>query len=332
MTKFLDGIYKYFSYIIILLSLVAYLAYQTLVFEGSIKQALIDPQTWVHTLFVIWIQVNAVSAAFDAGVSTGVSSKEFELADKLNNKLINSVNNEMEAFRKYIKALNDHELQNIREDYLFKVGDKKVEELTKKERKKYNNLQPIRHDIYGFNLPLYYEMSKNGTIKYQAFVRKNQGKLIKQAKKIFSGVLFAGMTFNMAFSLSQLGPAFISLAIIFSGLIITYLMNYVPQVYKFKVELPKKVILKNTIYNSFIDFKNGSHVLKKLKLEDEPVIQEKQVIQKNTDPVIGPKVEVVELPLIENKPINTQESKDKSLTERPASPQFDTLKNEPLGI
>src|SRR5690554_6646310 len=148
MTKFMDGLYKYFTWIVIALSLLAYFAYQILEFEGSIEQTISDWQTWVHALFVIYINVLTVSGAFDSGVSSGINSQEFNLADKLNNKIITSVNNEMDDFRDYVKKLNQHELQTLRDDFLFKVGDKEVEELTEKELKKYKNLKPIRHDIY----------------------------------------------------------------------------------------------------------------------------------------------------------------------------------------
>jgi hypothetical protein len=178
----------------------------------------------------------------------------------------------MGDFRNYVKSLNHHELQNLRDDFLFKVGDKEVKDLTKKELKQYNDLKPIRHDIYGFNLPLYYEMSKNGQVKYQASSKKNEGKRIKQFTKLFTGVLFAGMTVNVAFSVDNIGNAFVSLLIISVGLILTYLLTFFPQVFKYKNDLPKKVILKKTLYDSYTNFKNGTHTLKELK-DEKPIIE-----------------------------------------------------------
>lgn len=278
MTKFMDGLYKYFVWIIIALSMIAYFAYMVLDFQGDIERTIEDWQTWVHVLFVVYLNVTMVSAALDSGVSVGISSEEFELADKLNNQIITSVNNEMEDFRKYVKKLNEHELQTLRDDYLFKVGDKKVEELTKKELRKYKKLKPLRHDIYGFNLPLYYEISKSGQVKYQASIKKNQGKLWKIIKKIFNGILFAGMTINVTFSIDNVGAALTSLLIISSGLFLTFIMTFFPQVYKFRKELPKKVILKKTLYNSFIEYKNGIHKLKVLELAETPLKKDEQAI------------------------------------------------------
>jgi len=277
MTKFMDGLYKYFTWLVLALSMLAYFAYQILDFQGSIEKTLLDWRTWLHVAFVIYLNVTMVDGAFDSGTYTGISTQEFNLADKLNNQIITSVNNEMGDFRDYVKALNHHELQNLRDDFLFKVGDKKVEELTKKELKQYNNLKPIRHDIYGFNLPLYYEISKNGQVRYQASVKKNEGKKRKKIGKLFTGILFAGMTLNVVFSVGNVGNAFISLLIIGVGLILTYLLTFFPQVFKFKNDLPKKVILKKTLYDSYTAYKNGTHKLKDL----EEVIEEQ--IEPKTD-------------------------------------------------
>ena len=279
MPKFMDKVYKNYVWIIIALSLIGYFAYRVMSFDGSLESTLKDHSTYVNILFVIWLNVNMVSGAYDSGTSNGLNSKEFELADKLNNKLITNVNNEMKNFRDYVKALNIHELVTVQEDYLFKVGDKKVSELTEEERKVYDALKPIRHNIYGFNLPLYYEVTKNGNINYQASMRKNEGKLKKQIRKGFTGILFGAMTVNMMFALENVGTAFVSLLIISVGLIITFLMTYFPQMFKFKYEIPKKVVLKNTLYDSYVDYKKGNHKLKKIKEVDD----EETVISNNAD-------------------------------------------------
>lgn len=271
MAKYLDKLYKGSVWIIITLSLIAYFAYRVMSLDGSITATLYDYQTYVQLLFVIFINVNMVSGSYDSATSQGINSEEFDLADKLNNKIIESVNNEMQDFRAYIKRLNQHELITLQEDYLFKVGDKTFDELTEQELKEYHALKPIRHNIYGFNLPLYYELSKNHEVNYAASIKKDEGKRKKQIKKVFSAALFATMTINMMFSADNVGAAFTSLIIISVGLALTFIMTFVPQLYKFKVELPKKVILKNTLYNSYIAFKNGTHKLKELKY-DEKVI------------------------------------------------------------
>lgn len=268
MAKLLDRVYKGSVWIIITLSLIAYFTYRVMSFDGSLSATLLDYQTYVQLLFVIFINVNMVSGAYDSGTTNGINSEEFNLADEVNNKIIQSVNNEMTDFRAYIKKLNQHELITLQEDYLFKVGDKKLDELTDDELKEYHKLKPIRHNIYGFNLPLYYELSKSHEVSYAASIKKDEGKRKKQIRKIFSAALYATMTINMMFAMDNVGAAFLSLVIISVGLILTFVMTYIPQVYKFKVELPKKVLLKNNLYNSFIAFKNGTHKLREIKNEE----------------------------------------------------------------
>jgi hypothetical protein len=269
MAKFMDKMYKNYVWIVIALSLIIYLAYRVMSFDGTLQVTVEDPQTWIQLLFVVWLNVNMVSGAYDNATSAGLQSEEFELADELNNKIVQSVNNEMKDFRSYVKALNEHELVSVREDYLFKVGDKTVDELTEEEKKEYDELKPVRHNIYGFNLPLYYDITKSGEIGYKTSIKKDEGKRRKQIRKVFTGVLFGAMTINMVFALDNIGSAFTSLLIIMGGLAITFLMTYFPQLFKFKYEIPKKVVLKNTLYKSYISYKNGTHKLKELNNNKE---------------------------------------------------------------
>lgn len=266
MNKFMNWVYKYSVWLIMTLGLVAYLAFHTLQFEGEIESTLSDWRTYVHLVFVVFLQIMMVSASYDQALNQGVQTEEFELAEELNNEIIASVNNEMADFRAYVKKLNEHELQSIREDYLFSIGDKTVEELTPKEKKAYDKLKPVVHNIYGFNLPLFYELDKENKVSYKASIEKNEGKRKRMLKKVFTGVLFGSMTLNVAFSVDNVGAAFISLAIIAVSLFSTFVITFFPQMFKLKYELPKKVILKRTLYHSFIDYKNGTHTLKKLEV------------------------------------------------------------------
>lgn len=282
MTKWMDKVYRNSIWILISILLIGYFFYRTMSFTGSLEAVLRDWRTWVHMAFVIFLQITMVSGAYDFGNNIGLTSEEFELADKLNNKIVTSVNNEMTDFRAYIKRLNEHELQSIREDYLFSIGDKTVYDLTKKEQKAYDKLKPIQHNIYGFNLPLYYEMTKNGKIEYKAAIRKNEGKTAKQVQRMFIGVIFGAMTINVMFAWANVWDAFVSVLVIASGLLATFILIFFPQVWKFKFELPKKVMLKNTLYNSYINFKQGTHVLKELVL-GKATEQEKTALDETPD-------------------------------------------------
>ena len=265
----MDKLYRYSSWVVLSLSLLGYLFYQILVFNGSITNAINDIQTWVHLGFVVYVNVTMAGASFDSGTSWGLLSDEFKLADELNNKIIKSVNNEMDTFRTFVKKLNESELKTIQDDYLFSVGDKKVEELTPKQKRTYDRLKPIQHNVYGFNLPLYYEMSRNGKVKYQASIKRNQGKLWIKLNRGLSGLLFGAMTVNMIVSFENIGSALTSLMVIMVGLGLTFIMISMPQMFKLRYNIPQKVILKKTLYDSYIEYKNGTHTLVKHELNEK---------------------------------------------------------------
>lgn len=266
MTKFLDGVYKYSLWVILALGLFGYFAFKVLIFDATIGVIIRDWYSWVHTGFVIALHLVMQEAAWETGDSSGMASEEFQLADKLNNEIIQSVNNEMQDFRAYTKKINDHELQTLREDFLFKHGDKKVEELTEKELKAFKKLKPIQHDIYGFNLPLYYEISKNGQVSYQATMSKNKGKTGRRIRKVVNATLYSLLAVGMVFNLSGIGEAMLSVMTIAAMLCITAIMSFVPRVAKYKRDLPRKVLMKNIFYNSYIQYKNGTHKLKELTI------------------------------------------------------------------
>ncbi len=275
MNKLLDNVYKYSVWIVTSLAIIGYFAYKTLTFDGSIESVLNSWDTWTNLAFIIFLNITVQSGAIDSGISNGLSSEEFELADKLNNKIIGSVNNEMDDFRVFIKKLNKAELLRMQEDFLFSVGDKKVEDLSDKELKKFKKLKPIQHNVYGFNLPLFYELTRDGKINYRASFNRNKGRAKARIMKIVSGVMFGGLTINMAFNTTGLGEALVSVLIIGIGLMLTFVMSFVPYTFKLRFDLPKKVILKKTLYDSYIDYKTGSHKLVKVnqevKLKDEVI-------------------------------------------------------------
>ena len=272
MSKFLNGVYRYSLWIVLALGLVGYFAFKVLIFDTTIDLLIKDWYSYIHTGFVIALHFVTQEAAWETGDTVGMSSEEFELADKLNDEIIKSVNNEMADFRTYTKRINEHELQTLREDFLFKVGDKKVEELTKHELKLYKKLKPIQHDIYGFNLPLYYEVSKAGKVTYQATMSKNKGKNGKRVTKFINAILYSFLTIGMVFNIKGIGEALLSVLTIATMLCITALMAFIPRVAKYKRDLPRKVLMKNNFYNSYIQYKNGTHKLKELKIgvEEKP--------------------------------------------------------------
>ena len=270
-SKLLDNLYKNLTWLIVLMSIIGYLAYRTFRMEGDIQSVANDPNTWLNIAFVIWLNLNVQSGAINSGITAGVDSEEFKAADEVNNKIIKSVYNEMVEFRKYVKTLNYNEMVRLQEDFLYKYGVDDVSELNKKQLRKFKRLKPIRHDISGFNLPLYYELTKNGEIKYESSFNKNKGMLRKRAGKVLTGILFGALSVNIAFNIDGLGEAMMSVIVISTNLIITYLLSFMPPMFRLKFVIPKGVILKHTLYSGYIEYKKGTHILKEIPMEKEVV-------------------------------------------------------------
>lgn len=268
-SKLLDNLYKNLTWLIVLMSIIGYLAYRTFQMQGDIQSVANDPNTWLNIAFVIWLNLNVQSGAINSGISAGVDSEEFKAADEVNNKIIKSVNNEMVEFRKYVKTLNYNEMVRLQEDFLYKYGVDDVSELNKKQLRKFKRLKPIRHDISGFNLPLYYELTKNGEIKYESSFNKNKGMLRKRAGKVLTGILFGALSVNIAFNIDGLGEAMMSVIVISTNLIITYLLSFMPPMFRLKFVIPKGVILKHTLYSGYIEYKKGTHILKEIPIKKE---------------------------------------------------------------
>lgn len=268
-SKLLDNLYKNLTWLIVLMSIIGYLAYRTFRMEGDIQSVANDPNTWLNIAFVIWLNLNVQSGAINSGITAGVDSEEFKAADEVNNKIIKSVNNEMVEFRKYVKTLNYNEMIRAQENFLYKYGVNDVSELNKKQLRKFKRLKPIRHDISGFNLPLYYELTKNGEIKYESSFNKNKGIWRKRAGKVLTGILFGALSVSIVFNIDGLGEAMMSVIVISTNLIITYLLSFMPPMFRLKFVIPKGVILKHTLYSGYIEYKKGTHILKEIPMKKE---------------------------------------------------------------
>jgi len=283
-SKLLDKLYRNLTWLIVLMSIIGYLAYRTFQMDGNIESVATDPNTWLNIGFVIWLNLNVQNGAINSGISAGVDSEEFKAADEINNKIIKSVNNEMPEFRKYVKTLNYNERIRLEEDLLYKYGVDDKSELNRKQLRAFNRLKPIRHDISGFNLPLYYELTKNGEINYASSFNKNKGIWTRRLGKVISGLLFGAISVNIVFNVSGLGEAMMSVIVISAGLIITYLASFMPPMFRLKFAIPKGVILKHTLYSSYVDWKNGTH-----KLKDIPIVEEVKVVEEK--PIVEVEVE-----------------------------------------
>lgn len=252
MENVMSKVVKHSVWVVLILSLVLYFAFQIMSFSGDITQIYLDWTAWLNVGIVVVLNVQMVSAATDAALNHGINTEEFKLADDINNKLIIKYNNNKEAFREYVRDINKHDLESRREDYLFSIGDKTVDELSPKELKKYNKIKGVVHNIHGFNTALLTEPSGNGKeIKYGIEVNIKKNMLRKKLSKVLNGVLLAGLTINMAVNFGNFGNAFTSLLVITGGLAITFIMIYVPLYTKLKHTVPSAVMRKHTLFSGF---------------------------------------------------------------------------------
>ena len=251
MNKVFDKLYKYSIWIIVAVSILAYLFFRIIEFDGDIKGVLLSFSAWLNLAFVIFLNLTVQEGSINSAISYGLNSEEFKLADKINNTILEECNPKIKEFRAYIKNLNREELEKKRDDFLFAVGDKTVEELDEKELKKYNKLKGITRDITGFNLSLYYTANRQGKIKYGASYNRSKGTLFRKGKKVINGVLFGAMTVNVAIAASNFGAAMMAVLIISFGLMLTFVMSFVPSAFRLKYQIPQKVVEKNSLWKSF---------------------------------------------------------------------------------
>lgn len=259
MSDFIDRAMRFSAWIIMVVSLIAYFAYQVLDFRGSIETIISDWKTYVHMAFVIFISIQMINASSDSAITNGMKTEEFQMANELDAKLIVEFNNNTKEIREYVKLINKHELQSIRDDFLYKYGDLSYEELPVKLKRKYDNLKPVVHNVYGFNIPLNYDVKKSKTINYS--VSNGSGKILfKKITKVLSSVLFGVMTIDMVVNFENIGSAMISILIITSGLLITFVSTYVPQYNRYKTKIPNQVLIKNTFMNGYKEWKSAPKV------------------------------------------------------------------------
>lgn len=266
MGNFIDKAMRFSTWIILVVSLIAYFAYQVLDFNGDITTLVNDWRSYVHMLFVIFISVQMINASNDSAISNGIKTNEFTTANELDAKLITEFNNNTDEVRSYVKLLNAHELRSMQDDFLYKNGDLEYDDLSKKLKRKYNNLKPIVHNVYGFNTPLNYDIVKGRQINYAIKGDKKSGIRLKKLSKIFTSVLFGVMTVDMVVNFSNVGSAMISVLIITAGLILTFASTYVPVYNKYVNRIPSQVLIKNTFMDGFKNYQAGN--VKLLKMTD----------------------------------------------------------------
>lgn len=288
MNKVFDSLYKNAIWIIVIVSILAYLGFRMIEFEGTIQGVLTSFNAWLNLAFVIFLNLTVQAGSTDSGITYGITSEEFKAADDLNNKILEECNPKIKELRAYVKNLNRQELEKARDDYLFSIGDKTADELTPKELKKYNKLKGIKRDISGFNLSLYYVTDRKGRIKYGASYNKSKGTWFRKGKKVINGVLFGAMTINVVISATNIGAALLSVLIISFGLVLTFVMSFVPPAFRLRYQIPQKVLEKNSLWKSFKNAPDEMKTFEPIKVEKPKEIEETFKKETNTTDILQP--------------------------------------------
>ena len=268
----LDYIYKQMIWIVVVLSLGAYLLYRTIEFNGSIERVVNDPNAWLNTLFIVYLQITVQSGSRNQAMAVAMETEVFKKADEINDKIIKEVKNKMRKLRTYVRYLNEEEKAKIEDDFFFSNGDVPFEKMTKRQKRKFKKLKPLQHNIQGFNYPLYYQLDKNRTLSYEASFDASKGSKSRAIKKIMQGLIYSGITTNVAFNANGIKEAFISIGIISVGLIITFVLSYHPVYFKLTKQLPKIVIQKDNLYQSFLENEHSVSEEKTVEFSNQKLI------------------------------------------------------------
>ncbi len=248
--NFLNFIEKNKYWLVFIGSVIVYFTYSILVVEIEIQTVIKDWRSWLHTAFVYYLTIVIVNTAINSAMTKGMETEEYKLADEINKKLIKKFNNNAKAFREYVKEINDQELKMVQDNFLLKRRKETVEELTKRERRKFKRLRSFEHDITSFSYPLHVEnMSRGRVITYKATIKS--GKTRRLITQLFNAVIFSYITFNSFVGVEKVGDAFVSLCVMLSGLSLTFIFVYSPIYYQCKYSLPIMVLNKKTLFDSF---------------------------------------------------------------------------------
>lgn len=277
MKKAMNVISNYSSWLILGLSLIVYFAFQILTFDIPIIELVSDWKSILNILLTTTLHAMAVPTAKDSALSNGIETKAFKEANKKNNDFIPEFNKNKKEFRFYVKELNRSELETVRDNFLYSVGDKEIDELTDKERKEYNKLRGLVHNITDINLPLLYTKQKGNNMNYDSSVDPNKEKKKGVVGKVFKGLLFGAMTIQPMVNYGNFKNAFTSMVILGGGLAITFIMNYLPLFNKLTKTIPMVVDSKISLYNGFKKWTPPTNIdeieLDNVKVSDEVITE-----------------------------------------------------------
>lgn len=286
MKKATDHVFKFGSIYITALTILVYFFFKILDMGGDlfIKDITANWTDYlINTLLTIFLHQTVMTSAVDTATSNGLESVEFKKADNLNREIVNDVEANYEDFIDFIGTLNELERKQRQRTFYLSVGKKHYDELTKKEKKKFKKLIYQYHDISNFNNHCFIEVTKDGNINYDATYQMDKLRLRARLTKVISSILFGIITGNVALKASGVVDAMVSVLIMVFALIITYVVTSTPVLHKLKATIPRKVINKMTLVNTYKQKKGQIKIRLEeyVKMEDEvkPIKKEVEEIK-----------------------------------------------------
>ena len=263
MNKFLGKISNIAGWLVIVVSIFLYLAVSFLVFEipedKTIFEIIFNYKTIVNTILVIFLNISIKLSTQSVSLQYVMAQKEFTLTNKTNNDIINDAINSFKDLSQFVLKHNQEQLAFSRKAYLFDLGKETYDELNKKQKKVYD--KKTKYDkisLTGFIRPiLSLSKGKNNKTEYDVNYDTSKEKAKGVVAHTFSGLLLASFTVNMGFNIAD-NPMeiMIQFLIVMFGLIINFIMTFVPIIFRFLQVKPNIVEDKRNLYNNFKQIKD----------------------------------------------------------------------------
>ncbi len=287
MNKVLGKASNIAGWLVIVASILLYAFVNFLVFkipdDKTFIEIIFSFGTIITTLLVISLNISIKLSTQSVALQYVISQDEFKLANKTNNEIINDAVEHFKELAEYVANYNKEQLDATRRAYLFDLGKTSYQELSRKQKRYYN--RRIKYDkisLKGFIKPiLSLGKSKDNTttfdVNYNVDTAKIKGILIP----IINGLLMSAFAINMFFAMVDKPlEALLQLFVVILGLVINFVMTFVPIIFRFLQVIPNIVQDKRSLYNNFKG-KNNFIPLYEVKKEDTNKVEIKAKISNN---------------------------------------------------
>lgn len=286
MNKVLGKASNIAGWLVIVASILLYAFVNFLVFkipdDKTFIEIIFSFGTIITTLLVISLNISIKLSTQSVALQYVISQDEFKLANKTNNEIINDAVEHFKELAEYVANYNKEQLDATRRAYLFDLGKTSYQELSRKQKRYYNRIKYDKISLKGFIKPiLSLGKSKDNTttfdVNYNVDTAKIRGILIP----IINGLLMSAFAINMFFAMVDKPlEALLQLFVVILGLVINFVMTFVPIIFRFLQVIPNIVQDKRSLYNNFKG-KNNFIPLYEVKKEDTNKVEIKAKISNN---------------------------------------------------